>query len=351
MTASIITTYDREGNILADIEAMVEREWLLNQYGKATFTLARSDPKCTRQYLEYGNRILIQGNGDDESGAFLPPWVGFIDPPQPWGDHDVTITAYSAEYLFSWRRGPGEKQIHETGSFGDIFRKIITYANAPEDLFIRAGDISDAGGSTERVLELHSMYDAVTNLAKDSGMEWGIEHTFDGGRLRMVANWWERRGRFTSFAFEEGVNIKLSNSPMEEQGPIVNDVMAFSSSMVGWNPAKTAQRVNEASINRYGLRQSALSVSTNDGDIPTVKAAAEAELKKKKKPRRIFDVSVMGAATLAQLGLGNTYILRQVSSGFANPDTPGTDTIVRVIGMLWNDASQEMRLNVEEEIE
>jgi hypothetical protein len=350
VTASIITVYDREGNILADLEAAVEREWLLNQYGKATFTLAKTDPKCIEDFLQFGNRILIHGNGDDEAGAFLPAWVGVIDPPRTWGDHDVTVTAYSAEYLFSWRRGPGEKQIKKTGSFGDVFREIITYANGPEDLFIREGDISDAGAEAERTLELHNMYDAVVNLAKDSGMEWGLEHTFDGGRLRLLAHWWIKRGVFTSFAFEEGQNIKLSRSPMEEQGTIVNDVLAYSSSMVGWNPAKTAQRVDETSRYRYGLRQSALSVSTNNGDVPTVKAAAEAELKKKRQPRRTFDVTVMGAATLAQLGLGNTYILRQISSGFPNPDRAGIDTIVRVIGMLWNDAAQEMRLNVEEEI-
>jgi len=352
MTASLIYIFDLQGNILDDIEAEVEREYLLNEYGEATWTMSRSDPKCNPRLLRYGNRVLIQSNANDTSGAAVQDWVGVIDPPLAWGDHDVTVTAYSAEYLFTWRRGPGQRELAITGTPGAIFQQIITYANAPEDLFIREGDISLAGGEMERTLELHNMYQAVCGLAKDTGMEWGITPSFDSaGRLVLLANWWDRRGIASNYGLEEGLNIKFTGQPLVEQGAIRNDVLAFSSSMVGWNLARTAQRRDVDSIALYGLREAAVSVSANNGDIPTVKSTADGELKKKSRVSRLFDVVVIGRAAISEMQLGNTYPLRQVTAGFANSTENGASANVRAIGLLWSDAAQEMSVNAEEVIE
>lgn len=350
MTASLIYVFDRSGNLLDEIEAQVEREWLLNEYGEATWTMARTDPKCRAGLLRFGNRVMIQSNGDDDSGAYLPDWVGVIDTPRTWGDHDVTITAYSAEYLLTWRRG-GMREMVITDTFGGIFRRIIQLANAPEDLGIREGDIWEGGAATERTIPLENLYDAVSGLIEDSGMEWGIEHAFDSaGRLYLIANWWERRGAASNFAFEEGKNIQFSTNPLTEQDTITNDVLAYSSNMVGWNNNLTIVKQDIDSIGLYGLRQSVLSVSTNGGGASTVISAAEAELKRRRHPVKTFDLTVMGAATLRELALGNSYPVKQVSSGFYTAYTLGVDARARITGMNWSDADQAMRLASEEVI-
>lgn len=354
MAASIITIYDRQGNILTDIEAQVDREWLLNEYGEATFTLAKNDPKCREEYLRFGNRIVIESNADDESGVDLPAWGGVIDTPREWGDHDITIHAYSAEYLFTFRRGP-VSLTHES-SFGGVLLKMIDLANMPEDLGIRAGEVYQGDAAVSRKLELTEMYDALIGLVEDSGMDWSIEPAFDGaGRLYFAANWYEQRGVDSNFALEEGLNIQASSNALVEQENIVNDVLAYSSSMTGWNANKTRTARDEDSIALYGLRSAALSVSTNDGDLTTVASAAEAELKKKKQAARTYDLTVMtdraGAVdAVGQIRVGNSYPLNLLTAGWNSAGELGTETRVRVVGMRWTDADQVLALNCEEVI-
>lgn len=348
MGASIISIFDREGYLLGEVEAQVEREWLLNEYGEATFALSKMDSKCTERMLRFGNRVLIQSNADDDAGVDLPDWVGVIDPPREWGERDVTVTAYSAEYMFTWRRGPGANKQKVTRSWGGIFERLIEWANAPEDLYIRAGDIFEVGPSIERTIEVHEMYNAITGMVKDSGQDWGVEPVFSGGRLLVAANWWERRGLESAYMLEEGKNLKLSSSPLSEQGPLSNDVLAYSNTMVGWNPNRVVTVQDAASIARYGLRQMALSVDAEDSDKAAVKSAAGAELKRARQGRRIWDATVVTAEAIREVRLGNTYPLRHYTSGFYGDDGRGSDAQVRVIGMLWSDADQELRVNIEE---
>lgn len=348
MGASIISIFDREGYLLGEVESQVEREWLLNEYGEATFSLSKSDPKCTERMLRFGNRVVIQSNADDPKGIDLPDWVGVIDPPREWGERDVTVTAYSAEYLFTWRRGPGENKQRITRSWGGIFEKLIAWANAPEDLYIRAGDIYEVGPSIERTIEVHEMYNAITGMVKDSGQDWGLEPAYNGGRLYCLANWWERRGIESGYALEEGMNLRLSGNPLSEQGPLSNNVLAYSNNMVGWNVNRVVTVQDAASAARYGLRQSVLSVDAEDSDKPAIRSAANAELKRMKDGRRIWDATAITADAIREIRLGNTYPLRYYTSGFYGDAERGSDAVVRVIGMLWSDASQELRLNIED---
>lgn len=351
MTASIIKVYDRAGFMLTEFEASTEREWLIGEYGEATFTLARTDPHCRRMFLEYGNRILIQSNADDPAGVDLPDWGGVIHTPRTWGDHDVTVTARSGEFLVAFRRGP--VSMTHVDTFGGMFRRCLPYLNKPEDLYIREGEIYDGGKAIERTLELHEMYDAIVDMAEDAGHEWSIESAIDNaGRLYFLANWYEKRGVACDYGLEEGVNL-TAGSQFTEQDDIANDVLAYSSQMDGWNINHVRTAKDADSIARYGLRQSTLSVSCNGGDTAAVLAAAKAELARKKNPRATFELEVTsdltaGLDAVGQIRLGNSYPLSLSTIGFYNENEFGYAGRVRVIGMNWSDSDQTLRLNCEE---
>ena len=84
---------DTAGSVLTELKPRLEKvSWVMNEVGKLTFVLAKTDPKLQERYLRFGNRVLLQlDNG-------LPPWGGVITGGREWSESEVAVEARSDRF-------------------------------------------------------------------------------------------------------------------------------------------------------------------------------------------------------------------------------------------------------------
>lgn len=327
-----VILFSKTGQQLAETNAQVVCSWKLNDIGKAKFTLSINDPVCRREFIEFGNRVLLEHEE-------LPDWVGVIDTPREWSSFGtVDITAYSAEYLLKWRRCATSQKI--TGTSGTKFAELIKKANAERTLYIDLGDIWNEGKATTEQLQGESIYDAIKRISTDLNHDFALTANIQpNGDLRFYANWYKQRGKVNGCEFIDGWNIKTSNRVLIEQGEIVNDVMAVG---VGASSGsqKTGIEIDMDSAGQYDYRQGVVNLSTEfDG---TVSVGAAQQLGKLKEPRRTYDLNAIGTIW-KDLHIGDTYRLTLNNCGFSSGGF-GLQSDVRVVGMELNERMGTVRI-------
>lgn len=326
-----VIVFTKSGSQIAEFNACVTMAWKLNAYGKATWKMSTQDPKCKREYLEFGNRVMIEVDK-------LPAWVGVIDTPREWASHgEVMVTAYSAEYLLTWRRAPVDKKIQ--GTAGAKFEQLVKMADG---LLIEPGEIFGGGKAANETLKSESIYEAILNIVERMGNDWCIvPNITPENELRFKANWYDKIGEARSTLLLDGYNIKATNKVMIEQGEIANDII-----VVGFGASsgsqKTASMVDQDSIGLYDHRQSTVNLPSEfEG---TLQVGAEQKIKELKQPRRTFDVNALDVGdTWSNLHIGDTYPLHLGNVGFS-----GVETIVRVVGMEYQETNGYVRLICDE---
>jgi len=328
-----IITYSHTGKQLAEFNALVTMSWKLNEYGKATWTMSTRDEKCKREYIEFGNRVMIETDK-------LPVWVGVIDTPREWASNgEVSITAYTAEYLLTWRRAPVDKKI--SGTCGAKFEELIKIAQAGGNMFLRVGEVWGAGKAVAETLKSESIYDAIKDLTDRMGNDWNVTPEIVNGELRFTANLYKRRGNVRDVVLQDGYNIKASSKVFIEQGNIANDIIVVG---VGASSGsqKTANTIDEESIGLYDYRQATVNLpSEYEG---TLSAGADQQLFELKQPRRTFDVSALDVGDLWQnLQVGDIYTINLGNVGFVSGGY-GLQTNVRIIGMEYAEEACAVRL-------
>jgi len=337
---STIRLFDKTGIPLrgGEIDAMVDRSWVLNGIGQANITIAKTDASCTDALLRFGNRALVQ---EDDMGT----WGGIVLPPRNWTADGVTFTAYTIEKLLELRY-PGAESY--TGYAGDIFEDLITSANTTEDTLIDFGTAYTGGESwTEETTD--TIYKALAAIAKRTGQDWEIEPGIDSvGKMEWAAYWRSYRGEdlSDSVVLEEGTHFKIAQGPLlSDQGPIYNSIKLVKYDGVGITTTATA--TDEDSIVTYGTLQGLFNETVPTGY--TAQTYCDYLLSVYKEPRKTFKLSVINddVDTLKNIRLGNTITILLVTYGFTGNGL-GLETQVRITAIEADDRDSTLTLVVNE---
>lgn len=254
---ALILVANVNGVLIGELDAQIESvTWKLNEYGLAKLLLA--NPGTAAELLQLGNRIFIYfDNG-------LQPWVGVVDPPRRWRYGRVILTAYGGEKLMSWRV-TGSARYFTKSTPGGIYTANINEMAGPQVL--EAGRIYTGGGAYTREYHYRDLLDiAQDDLIALEGMDFDVTGTIENGRLRLFANFYERKGRdLPNCWLLEGHNIGTIEP--EEQGEIINELFTAGAG-TGWNGNRLYSTArNDDSVNRFGLRQAGDVLSSiNDQD-------------------------------------------------------------------------------------
>lgn len=138
--------YSRKGALLDRINATVNLTEAVNEFGSLDFSISVRDPKATEHNLQFGNYVLFEH-------ARLGSWGGVIasQSGMDWeDDKSITVRSLSAEYQFYRRRCPLYDVTSKVpgavlGTYGQIMKKLIRYANAKEDTLLRPRQIDMSG--------------------------------------------------------------------------------------------------------------------------------------------------------------------------------------------------------------
>ena len=316
---SQIRVFDSDGKPLADLSAAVSRSWILNGTGTAIISIAKTDAKCTENNLRFGNLVLIE---ETDAGA----WGGVILPPRRWGDHEVTVSAYTAERILKHRYY--DAATTATGTAGDIFTTLIEDAEAIDDVFT-LDTVYDGGESWTEEVQYTNTLEIMKRISARSGQDWSIEPALTGGGvLYFLARWHESRGTTrANVVLEEGTHFASTTLAFTEQGSIVNDLTL--QAYTGTSTVTTVTASDAASIVSHGTYQGVFTESLPSGY--TAQTYADYLLTLYKNPRRTFSLSVVNdTATLAYLGLGDIVGVRLMRYGFTE-NTLGFATTIRVL--------------------
>ena len=341
-----IRIFSRDGFPVAEFKATVERSWIIGDEARGLFVLpSRKTDMVNERVLQYGNWLLVESTA-------LPPWVGVIDIPRRWSARDVTIHAYTPERVFKWRRGPVEAILN--GSAGAIFEQLLAYVNQAQGTIIRAGNLWKNGAQTQLTVNPSKLSEDLKRLQKRGGEEYQWRPSIDAnGRLVVYADWLSRVGVDTSALLHEGKgggNLETISNIFVEDGPIVNDVLAYGDGET-WSSKPMQTVTDNASIGNYGLRQEARGYS-GVIDLQTLANNASTHLAQYKSPLRTFRLNALNVGdTFRYMQVGNRMRLRLESVGFYGSGGQGLDTAIRIIGMAYDPGEKnQVNLVVEEVI-
>jgi hypothetical protein len=338
-TENPLRIFDESGTELTSIETQVTASYIMNKVSDMSFKISRNDPKCTEEFMQFGNRVYWDG----PTGH----WGGIIQE-RHWPPGELQVLCLSAAQLLGqkWRRTVKDKVLKDMTA-GEMFRTLLADANAVQDLRIQPGSIWGGGVQRDETLKL-SPLEHISRIASRSGCEWEIVPDIDShGRLYFLANWYERMGMEMDFELLEGHNLKLSGgNDMDEYGDIVNDLL-------GVNDAQTkgkrlySNKIDADSAEKYGgLRQAEVVFAGNTAQA-TLDANTARRLEEWNHPiSASAPIALDVGETYANCALGNTVRLRYVKTGFSNGEL-GSLLDVRIMGHNYSQATKELTLTVE----
>jgi len=337
-----VRVFDRSGIPIAEFNAAVERSWVLNDEGRAQFTYpSRKTQIVNPKVLNFGNWLLIENN-------LLPDWVGVIDTPQEWDTRSVTVSAYSPEHVFSFRRGPVEETIK--GSAGSIFGKLINKVNQAEATILQVGSLWTGGEQREETLNPILLSESLRRIRERSLEEYEFIPQIDKNeRLRVIGNWSQKIGRDTSILLHEGKgggNVEAVGRIMVVDGTIVNDLLGYGEGET-WKSKPMFTAKDKQSIGKYGLRQG--SEEFENSTQASIQSNTIKKLQEYENIPNTFRLNALNlGATWKYIRMGNTLTLRFQNIGFGNTGI-GYETVVRIVGMVYEPNSKnKVELTVSE---
>lgn len=331
--------YDQFGKPLVDINIHAPRSWLLDDVGQCVFTLSSKDPKCTEKNLRFGNMLYIQSTG-------LPDWVGIIDPPRGRNYGSITVTAYTAEYLFKLRN---TIRAFQTGSVsaGAIFTRLLQNANNSGGTQVSKGSVYTGGPVVNTTIQLSSVYSELKRVAAINGNNWEIAAQLSSNNnLTLQANYFQRLGSIRNDYMIRDDDVEMIDvTGIDEQGPFYNIVDGYG------NAASLDSRVyatvqNFESINLYGPHRTGLRVEANTDAV--VRSRATTYLNSNLIPPKIINISVINRNNLwAKINLGDTVTVQLTYGAFYN-NTNNINMRARITGMAVDEMTGKMKLVVQE---
>lgn len=340
MAVARVQMFDRHGTALGELDGELGPvSWRLNQVGKATLAVAKTDPKATATMLHLYNRVLIEfDNG-------LPDWAGVVIPPRKWSGSEIELTLRDGGELLHYRM-TDHGRYFEGSPAGTIFQRLIEEANA----IAETGIVIDSvwAGGTARYKDYHydDLLDAIEVLTEQTGYDFAITPVFESGTLSWKASWYEERGEDRpNVALIEGHNCEVAQ--FEEQGPVINHWAGVGEGST-WAEKPKTELQDTTSQNLYGLRQEAR-VFSGVVNLNTLEGNVAALLAESKAPSRRLEIQ---AINLAPAGFGDYDVGDRVrvqlhSYGFQGKEL-GYDQAVRVLAREFDPKSGQCTLVVEE---
>lgn len=337
-----VRIFSREGIELASFQASVNRSWSLGDEGRAQFTYAtRKTDIVNKDILNFGNWLLVEN-------SMLPAWVGVLDPPRNWNARTVTVSAYTPEHVFGWRRGPIEEKL--TGSPGTIFEKLLYFANLHEVTILRAGNIYRGGKQMEETINPTKLNEDLQRIFERSGEEYQFRPVVNNKRLTVYCDWLQSLGVDTGIILQEGKgggNIEASNNILVEDGDIVNDLLAVGDGET-WSSRPTANVLDVTSQGMYGLRQATEEYSGVTG-IQTLTDNGKEFVGTSKNPINAYKINALNVGqTFRYIAIGNRFTLKAQNVGF-QASGAGMERTIRISAMSYNpDTKNKVTLIVED---
>lgn len=240
--------FSRLGRELAEIRSAIDSvDWLLNEAGQIPLFVPYTDPECTPDNLKFANRVLVQ------FGSGLPDWGGVLDLPRRRSSTGVSITAYHAEHILSWRLTP--KNLELKGyTPGAIYQTLIEAANAEADTGIEIGTISTAGDLKSFDYHHDRVLAQMKTLARKSDEEFAILPVLSGGQIRFQAHWYVRRG--SDVTTKVLLDDNNTGDPVfDEAGRIHNRIYIAGSGATWGTERPVGQATDETSRSEHDFRE------------------------------------------------------------------------------------------------
>jgi len=332
---SRIQIFSRDGYRLTEAIADADRSWLISKFGRCAFTIPVISAICKAQYLQFGNFVMIEH-------PKLPAWGGMIDTPRKWGNNEVTISAYTPEYILNFRTmGYDNLTLTE----GGLYAHAIDLANKVDATRLFKAAPIDATGA---VVSYALCYEKIYEYLRDKlTYEWRIVPVVESNRIHFEASLYEKFIRPLDFTLSEGINIELGEDTLTEDGFIYNNYTGIGKGS-SWGSRVKYFDNDAESGSKYSYREGALQVDSKD--VATVEEATKKQLKKAKQPEKAFDISVVDDSdtnAFKYLDCGNVLHVNLSVCGF-NGDGLGTTADVRITGMTFLENKGVVRLICEE---
>lgn len=335
-----IRIFNADGFPVAEFRATVQRSWLIGAEGRALFNVpSRKTNIVNETVLAFGNWLVVESTA-------LPPWVGVIDFPRRWSSRQVTVHAYTSERVFSWRRGPIEQIL--TGSAGTIFEQLLAFVNQAQRTVIKPRIIWRGGVQRQETVNPTKLDEDLQRLQERSGEEYRFVPSVENGRLVVYADWLQSLGIDTTgqailHEGKGGGNIEMTNNVLVEDGPVVNDLLAYGDGET-WNSRPTQRVVDPGSVGKFQLRQDSQGYS-GVTELATLYANGKQYVDVAKNPVRTFELNALNVGnTFLHLRLGNRLKLRLENVGFYM-GRQGFETMIRIIGMAY-DPNEKNQVNL-----
>lgn len=298
-----VLVFDRLSNVIGEIYPDVtEVTWRLNQYGVAKYQLPVSDSKATEDFFRFGNRVLFRfSNG-------LPDFGGVVDVPRTWEGGLIKATAYSGEYLLTFRQ-TDKGRYFSRNPVGTIAEQLIIEANAKRPTGLTVGDIWRGGDLHSPEYHYKNLYNIFTQslFGRLSTAHFDALPSYANGRISFNVNVYERRGASKpGVALHSGFNVARDTS-LSEQGPIYNEVVTVGDG-TGWGDDRlTASQNDSNSLSEFGLREYTI-MMTGTALTTTLQAGADTAITNNAQPHNIFTIAATNdtPGTFAQYDLGDS---------------------------------------------
>lgn len=336
--SSRISIFDKSGHKMAELDGNVKRTWMIGAYSEATGTISLKDSKARREYLNFGNYLVVEHDK-------LPIWGGMITTPRGWSGNTLEFTALSGEYLLTIRNGPTWQKWEGHGAL--MLKQMIDYGNSHGQTLLKVGEYTPMHPWMSLTQDWTKMYDRLKELVTISGQEWTVTPKFDVfGQLYFEANWFKELGMERHIILLEGSNLELGTNPLSEQGAIVNELLAIGGNSTQESKLYLVVR-DEESINDYGAFQG--SEAFNAGTMAELESCANGSLAKTKQPRNTWDLTALDVNDLFKsLRLGDTFPVKMLQIGWKSDGTQGFEGSVRILGMTYDDISNRVSLVADE---
>jgi hypothetical protein len=332
---------DRFGTVLTELKADIEFvNWRKNNIGKAKFMIAATDPKATATNLRYGNRVLFEF----ENG--LPDWGGVIDPPRTWLDGKITVTAYSAAYLFTYRT-TAKGRYFTNQSVGDIFKALINEANNIEDTGVVIGTIWTGGTNHSPDYHFKKLFEIFQKslTSRLSTGDFEFIPTIIDGKIKFTANFYASRGtnKINTVLIQDK---NLSNIKLKEQGPIINSWDAVGEGTTWGDDRLDSNATDLDSVSLYGLREG----SKVYGDVSNQITLDDNTANLLSVSKDIYNIFTLGAlnkspAKFADYDIGDVVSLVAPDYCFG-----GTETTIRILSREFSPRTGKCALVVQEQM-
>jgi hypothetical protein len=274
----------------------------------------------------------------------MPDWVGVIDPPRGRNYGTITVTAYTAEYI--WKLRCTQNPVELSGSVAYFYTALVDYANQQGGTQIAKGVINYGDTGHVNSIGCVNIFDEISRLSDNYGCDYDITPTLSAtNNLQLAANWYARKGSIrTDYEIDETNSELVETNGIEEQSPFYNHVQGVGNATT-WDTKVRYTAMDTSSMTLYGPHQSVVNVDGNDQT--TVQNYANAKLYGYLTPPKTFSVTVDNRSSLwGKIRLGDTVTARYTWGRFYGEGA--MTNMIRIVGMSVNEMAGKMALVAQE---